>query len=621
MQRFSSCLALGAVTSASWLLPIVVGGIGCVDHIDHAVPHYIQINDDAYLRGEQVTRLDLTGWLGTRHAERAELFLNGVRIAADDFAPFELSWDAGRFPDGAYHLEVLVELDGSDRLSDALSIHIDNTPPTLGEIAGVPVHNRPLLIPADDNFEVARVEVSRVGEPPTTLVSSPFRFMWPWSCGNVTFQVRAVDRAGGETTRSFTVNSAETEGDEDCDHHVSRAAGGDDCNDADATIYGGAPEYFDGVDRNCDGIRQPPPGVDADHDGVASFASGGADCDDAKSSIHGDRLVLARRDLIADGKPLTWNPGEAALVGNGSAWELILNRGGVVESVRPWSSSELLIEPIATGANPASINAIAPGFTFVAFGRGNDVVIMNRAAGEWVEHSVIHADAPVGGVAFIPLYMGVEYAAFQAGTKVYFAASTSSGSSGSSGSFGPWTTQLLADTGGPLVGAPFLSAAPYGANVVFRTATTVWKADRYGTTVPLRVRTFGPPGSAPLTAITAYTNIVSLVAVEQDAGSVLYDDKSAEAVMRFPKRITGLSVSYPYAFVNLDGLGTQVLYTPDHYRRVQMLPDASSFDTASPTGTAFAGSGYVEYATQESIFAPPDISGDGVDTDCNGIDD
>jgi len=171
------------------------------------------------------------------------------------------------------------------------------------------------------------------------------------------------------------------------------------------------------------------------------------------------------------------------------------------------------------------------------------------------------------------------------------------------------------------VGVPVLSAAPYGANFVFQTATLAWKADRDGTTVPLSVRTFGPPGPVTLTAITAYTNLVSLIAAEQGTGSVLYDEKSAEPVMHFPKRITGLFVSYPYAYVHLDGLGTQVLYTPDHYRRVQMLADASAFDTADPIGTAFARSGYVEYATQESIFGPPDTSGDRIDANCDGSDD
>lgn len=605
-RRSSSSPALRVLGSAGWLL-IATAGVGCADH----APHFIDLGDGAYLRGEQVVTVDASARLRSRQALRTELFLDGQRVAADELAPFELRWDTRGFPDGDYQLLARVELDDNGRLDDAVTIHIDNTPPTLGDVPRVAAHGQLVAIPATDNFEVARVEVSRgvAGEAAKVLVAPPFNFRWPWSCEAVTLQVRVIDRAGGETTGSFPITSLENLADQDCDQHLARSAGGDDCNDADPTIFGGALEYFDGVDRNCDGIAGPGPEIDADHDGVPSFASGGADCNDAVPAIHGDFLVLAHRELVVDGKPLTWNPGEADIVGDGSAWELVLNKDGIVKSVRPGAPGELEIETIATGANPGSVFAVLPGSTFVAFGRGNQVVIMRRA-GSWVDYSVIQADAPVGGVAFTPRYLGAEYAAFQAGTKVYFASRTTDG---------PWTTQLLVDAAAPLVGAPFLSAAPVGATVVFRTTSTAWKADRFGTTVPLTTRTFGPPAPAVLTAMSAYTNIVSVVAADQGTGSVLYDDNSSAPVMRFPRRITGVFVSFPYVFVNLEGLGTQVLYSPDHYRRVQLLPDAGPFTAA--TRTAFAGSGHIDYATSGSVFAPGDTRGDQIDVDCNSTDD
>ncbi len=42
--------------------------------------------------------------------------------------------------------------------------------------------------------------------------------------------------------------------DEDGDGHVSASCGGDDCDDAAATVFPGADEVCDGIDQNCDGI-------------------------------------------------------------------------------------------------------------------------------------------------------------------------------------------------------------------------------------------------------------------------------------------------------------------------------------------------------------------------------
>jgi hypothetical protein len=67
-----------------------------------------------------------------------------------------------------------------------------------------------------------------------------------------------------------------------------------DCNDADATVHPGADEgCCDRVDRNCDGvIGDPDPGVscncfyDDDGDGYGSGFGPGPDCDDANASIY-----------------------------------------------------------------------------------------------------------------------------------------------------------------------------------------------------------------------------------------------------------------------------------------------------------------------------------------------
>lgn len=56
-----------------------------------------------------------------------------------------------------------------------------------------------------------------------------------------------------------------------------------DCDDADADTWPGAPEVcYDGVDQNCDAL----PDLDCDGDGADSDAFGGDDCDDADSTVY-----------------------------------------------------------------------------------------------------------------------------------------------------------------------------------------------------------------------------------------------------------------------------------------------------------------------------------------------
>ena len=80
-----------------------------------------------------------------------------------------------------------------------------------------------------------------------------------------------------------------------------------DCNDLDARIHPGAPEFCDGIDTDCDGVIDPNNAVDAEiwfrdldgdgygnpedtvnaclHPGVPFVAEGG-DCDDTMETIH-----------------------------------------------------------------------------------------------------------------------------------------------------------------------------------------------------------------------------------------------------------------------------------------------------------------------------------------------
>ncbi len=94
---------------------------------------------------------------------------------------------------------------------------------------------------------------------------------------------------------------------EGCDWPSGYVEEGDDCNDADATIYPGAEEVCDGVDQNCDGSIDE--GVlityyyDYDDDGYgdpnntteacerpSTYVENGEDCDDQVDSTHPNAL-------------------------------------------------------------------------------------------------------------------------------------------------------------------------------------------------------------------------------------------------------------------------------------------------------------------------------------------
>jgi uncharacterized protein (TIGR03382 family) len=84
------------------------------------------------------------------------------------------------------------------------------------------------------------------------------------------------------------------------DHDADGVDAGDDCDDADASVYPGAVETSDGRDEDCDGaIDEESADVDDDGDG---FAETDGDCDDADAAAYpGGSPAVGVTDADCDG--------------------------------------------------------------------------------------------------------------------------------------------------------------------------------------------------------------------------------------------------------------------------------------------------------------------------------
>jgi hypothetical protein len=124
--------------------------------------------------------------------------------------------------------------------------------------------------------------------------------------GQHLLQARLIEAGDGRTlttgSSTLRVGEAPPPGDLDMDGHLSRSAGGDDCNDGDPQVNPTMSEASspNGIDDDCDGrIDEGTPAYDDDGDGLAELQG---DCDDGDATIRpGADELPDCRDQDCDG--------------------------------------------------------------------------------------------------------------------------------------------------------------------------------------------------------------------------------------------------------------------------------------------------------------------------------
>ena len=137
----------------------------------------------------------------------------------------------------------------------------------------------------DDDATLKKVAFALEGKALGEVSKAPFELDWdttksPEGPGKLTAKVTTTKDEVLDLAAAVTINNC----DKDHDGFQSdKACGGDDCDDADQTVYPGAVDpHGDGKDQSCDGKD----GVDLDGDGYFDKASGGLDCNDSDKTVH-----------------------------------------------------------------------------------------------------------------------------------------------------------------------------------------------------------------------------------------------------------------------------------------------------------------------------------------------
>lgn len=146
---------------------------------------------------------------------RAELYVNGSKIATDDTSPFAFAWTTDGYADGPYTLTAKAyDAAGNVGTSSPVSVTLgnDTTAPVISSFNlsdGMTVSvKQSVSASAMDNQKIAKISLIIDGKEAAIAYGSSISYTWSTrklAKGSHTVTVRASDAAGNTTSKSVTV--------------------------------------------------------------------------------------------------------------------------------------------------------------------------------------------------------------------------------------------------------------------------------------------------------------------------------------------------------------------------------------------------------------------------------
>ena len=147
---------------------------------------------------------------------RAELYVNGSKVATDDVAPFAFAWDTATYADGAYTLTAKAfDAAGNAGSSAGVSVTIgnDTIAPVISSLNltnGMTLTGSRFTVSASasDNQTVAKISLTVDGQEVSVAYGASVSYNWNLrkvTSGAHTVTVRAWDAAGNTASKTVTV--------------------------------------------------------------------------------------------------------------------------------------------------------------------------------------------------------------------------------------------------------------------------------------------------------------------------------------------------------------------------------------------------------------------------------